>query len=370
MKLKKIFLVLLAFCMLSTSMAVSVSAADEATLEEIMLPSDVFNARRWVERTKSTVYYEDMEGLRVNLCGDSYLKGNNMANAEDLIWPALLSYKYGWELNNYAQNGAPVATNVQLSYRADSLVKIVQDMPANDPDVVIFDGGRNDWNNEVPIGTDDSTDTTTFKGALNTIIDTLKEKYPNAVLIYTTVWNFDGENDAGRNYAAYAASAEKVCNDKGVYVFKAYNPSISGVNMSSETFRSLYCLKPTDRSHLNAEGMMLVAPKYEAFIEEVLAASVEDGDTDGATNNGNDAPTGDNTNGDTDNNNGNGTVEPDTTPINPAESETDSSEAVPNDGGNDGESGNGAGWIIAIVAVVAIVAAAALTFFFIKKKNK
>lgn len=249
---------------------------------DLIRPQILTQTYTWIESTKTGVYHENLEGLRVNLLGDSYLKGHTMQYAEQLVWPALLAYKYGWELNNFAQNGAPVSTDTAITY-ADNMVNNLEKMPNNSPDLVIFNGGRNDWNKNVPLGDENSRDDTTYMGALNVVIDGLKEKYPEAKLIYTTVWNYSGENGNGNTSQQFALAAKKVCDAQGVEVYLAVMPSVSGVDMSDASFRAEYCLESTDVSHLNLEGMKLVMPKYEAFISKALSKTVAPPDTEADT---------------------------------------------------------------------------------------
>ncbi len=284
MKHKKIISIILATLMLTAVMTVGAGAADEATLEELMLPQIVKDTQAWAK--SSTPKYDNLKGLRVNLLGDSYLAGHTLENADKLVWPALLAHKYGWELTNCAQNGSPVSTGTDITY-AESMVDNINKMPYNSPDIVIFDGGRNDYNKNVSLGTVDSRDTATFMGALNVVIDGLERKYPDATLIFTTVWNFSGTNSIGLTAESYAMAALRVCEARGVYVFLACMPGVSGVDMSSKEFRAQYCLTPNDVSHLNVDGMKLVMPTYERFISETYAEDtyVPSEDTDNGYNN-------------------------------------------------------------------------------------
>ena len=230
---------------------------------------------QWIEDSKKETYHDSMEGLTVNIIGDSYFKGNGLL--ENHVWPALLAEKYGWDYLNYGQNGNMVSTYNDVDDLP--LVKRYRQMTNNAPDLVMINGGRNDYNNNVPIGTADSTDTDTFMGALNVLFEGLRDKYPDAMMIYTTVWNFPNTNtESELTYLDYAQAAEQICEKWGVYCFKAYDPAVSGVDMTDETFRASYCMNPDDISHLNLSGMKLVMPKYEQFIAESLADWAENKD--------------------------------------------------------------------------------------------
>lgn len=231
------------------------------------------NITEYLNDDKSRFYDKSLEGLTVNILGDSYFGGDSMGKT--YVWPALMAIKYGWTLNNYGVNGGLVA---QVSGQStDPMVTRYKDMVDNDADLIIVDGGRNDYNNEVPIGTLNSSDTSTFMGALNTIIDGLKAKYPNAEIIFTTVWKYSGSKN-GLTYLDYAEAMVNVCENKGVYCFRAYDPSVSGVDMTNADFRAEYCLTSTDVSHLNVKGMKLVMPKFEQYIYECMNGLADSGD--------------------------------------------------------------------------------------------
>lgn len=68
----------------------------------------------------------------------------------------------------------------------------IQNTGNSTPDYVIFDGGTNDAeyltkHTDVQIGDATSTDEATFAGSFRATIQKLKEKYPNAKLVYVAV---------------------------------------------------------------------------------------------------------------------------------------------------------------------------------------
>ena len=227
----------------------------------------------FISNSRKAADYEALYNLNVKLFGDSLLAGHTIKSPEKTMWTSLLGYKYGWKIDNYAKNGSATATGSTCKY-GDTVTQIANAPASDDTDLVIFDGGRNDYSNNVPLGTVDSTDTETFSGALNTIISNLKEKYPNAKLVYIAVWNFPDTNaDAAENgitYMSYADAARAVCETNGVAFFASYDASVSGVDMRDQGFRSSYCLTASDISHLNPEGMKMIMPKHEAFIAGVF----------------------------------------------------------------------------------------------------
>lgn len=230
----------------------------------------------WIEDSKQNANFDSLKELTVNILGDSYFAGNGLPKAQ--VWPALLATKYGWSFLNYGVNG-----NMLSGYGdADDMpmYKRYRQMTNNSPDLVILDGGRNDYNHNVPLGTIDSEDTNTFMGAMNVMMKGLRKKYPNAAMVFTTVWNFpDTNSESTLTYLDYAKATEAVCEKWGVYCFKAYDPEVSGVDMRSAEFRAKYCMYPNDISHLNLSGMKLVMPTFEKYLDTCMTDWAENKDT-------------------------------------------------------------------------------------------
>lgn len=218
-----------------------------------------------VKETTEAPYTESiLNGVTINALGDSYFDGQGL-NQKTEVWLGLLANEYKLRMNNYGKGGSTVS-----NYVTDKNPMCVRyaDMPNNNADIILLEGGRNDFNKKVPIGETDSRDTKTFSGALNVIIDGLKEKYPNAMIVCISNWNFPGTSDIGLRYTDYAGAMENVAEAQGVYFIKACDPNVSGVNMNSEVFRTAYCIKSSDISHLNAKGMKIAFEHFAPILEE------------------------------------------------------------------------------------------------------
>ncbi len=202
-----------------------------------------------------------LKGLTVNALGDSYFDGHGLDRSK--VWLSLLANKYDIKMNNYGIGGSTVSNYVNknpMCVRYASMAK-------NNADIVLLEGGRNDFNQSVPLGTADSRDTKTFSGALNVIIEGLKKKYPNAMIVCISNWNFPGTKN-GLDYADYADAMEAVAKRQGVYFIRACDPAVSGIDMKSYSFRAQYCMNPDDISHLNAEGMKIALSHFEKLLAE------------------------------------------------------------------------------------------------------
>ena len=226
----------------------------------------------WIESTKADAYYSFLEGKTVNIIGDSYFAGQGLDKS--FVWPGLIATKYGMTLVNHGIGGSTVSVTGD---NKNPMVNRYQKLPDNNPDIVIIEGGRNDRSQNklgkgAEIGSDNTTDPNTFKGALTAIIRGMKQKYPNALILCVTPWRVDDGT------TEYGTAMKQVCVYEGVPCFDATNQTLSGVYMTSENFRAKYCMSATDVSHLNLEGMKLVMPAFEKFIAEEYRSFIGGGE--------------------------------------------------------------------------------------------
>ena len=227
-------------------------------------PQTVLN--EWIEKDKERAFFDVLKGKSFIVIGDSYFAGSGIDKS--LVWPALLAKKYDMEFCNYGIGGSTISA---YNGGKNPMVNRWSEMIDNDPDVVIIEGGRNDYNIDAPIGTLQSTDTTTMMGASRVLITKVKEKYPKALIICVTCWEVGGNaNDAGNKCSAYGQALLDVCADMGIPCINAMDQKATGVYMTSSTFRATYCIGPNDISHLNADGMKLVLPFFEKAIVDIM----------------------------------------------------------------------------------------------------
>ena len=60
-------------------------------------------------------------------------------------------------------------------------------------------------------------------------------------------------------------------NDSHIVCMYAADAEYTGVDMADANFRKEYCQTASDVSHLNANGMYMVAPKFDKWIAEAYA---------------------------------------------------------------------------------------------------
>lgn len=213
-------------------------------------------AARFLEQN----YFPELNGIKLNIIGDSYVAPTDTLDK----WPKILSDKYNITCSNKGIGGSQMSNHGTKN----PMVNRYNTMPDNDPDIVILQGGRNDYNDKVPMGENDSTDTKTYKGAVNFLITKLREKYPNALIITITAWNVSRQNTIGLSTCDYAKALAELSALHGIPCFRAFDEKLSGVHMNDKDFRTQYCLEPTDVSHFNQEGHNYFFPTIEKFIGE------------------------------------------------------------------------------------------------------
>lgn len=248
----------------------SVETDEPGTANSILSEEELFNL--WLENDKQRAFYEILKGKTFTVIGDSYLAGSSLGTGR--VWPTLLAKKYDMKYKNYAIGGSTVSNYVT---NHNPMVDRYNAMAANDPDIVIVEGGRNDYNVSAPIGTLDDTSTKTMMGATRYLLTKIREKYPNALIIGLTCWeNGPRRNDAGQVCSDYGNAMLAVCADLGIPCINAMDQDAMGVYMTDSLFRMEYCLAENDISHLNEKGMKKVLPVFEQRIAEIYTAWLEE----------------------------------------------------------------------------------------------
>ena len=222
-------------------------------------------AENWTEQSKQNYYNTILESLTINALGDSYFAGQGIGT--DSVWLGLLAKKYGMNMNNYGIGGSTVS---DYTNNNPMCIRYTQ-MADNNPNIVLIEGGRNDFNNQVPIGTVESTDTKTFSGALNVIVDGVQKKYPSAMIVIISSWNYPNQNSKTILREDYVNAMKAIAEAQGTYFIDASDSAVMGVDMSSLAFRTKYSIASNDVSHLNADGMKLVMPKFEKILARLYA---------------------------------------------------------------------------------------------------
>lgn len=255
----------------------SVYSGEVGTAEEIALTQ---NSADWLKTQQSGSTYEKykelFEGKTISVIGDSYFFGKDLLDTKNQsgpsqdAWPSLFARKYNMTFNNYGISGSTISNYAGDSY--NPMVDRWTDIADNNPDIILVEGGRNDYSQDVPIGELGDGNEGTFKGATEYLISSLKEKFPNALIIGVTCWKVnlrEGTNALGLYSNHYGYAFADVCEEMGIPCINAMDSEAMGVYMTNEYFRGRFCIKAGDVSHLNEKGMKLVLPAFEKQIYNI-----------------------------------------------------------------------------------------------------
>ena len=210
-------------------------------------------------------YFEILRGKRAYFIGDSLFGGHGIGKENS--WINLLAAKYEMDFDNQGINGC---TFSDCENGSNPIVKRYVDLPSEQPDFVVIEGGRNDFNKMAELGSVIEKNPATYLGAIAITVDGLREKYPNAKIIAVTFWKTPTVNKAGVASDLYVEAMIDACEKLSVPCIKAYNDEESGILMNDKAFRTKYCFVPGDVCHLNVEGMKLALPYFEREIAEII----------------------------------------------------------------------------------------------------
>ena len=213
-------------------------------------------------------YYDILYGKKAYFIGDSLFGGHSLGKSG--VWIGLMAEKYGMEHVNLGQNGCTLSA---CEGGANPIIKRYTDMPDDPCDFIVFEGGRNDYNKCAQIG-EIGADTTTYKGALGALIDGLRERHPEAVLMAVTFWKVgDRPNAQGTSCNEYTRAMIDVCKEKGVPYIDSTNAEECLIDMTDPELRREFCIVGGDVCHLNYLGMKRVLPFFEREIARILEKS-------------------------------------------------------------------------------------------------
>ena len=213
---------------------------------------------------KDVLMKSPLYGKTLLAIGDSLINGNKIGN--DAVWVNQLGMKYNMQTYNYGINGNAIssvkgAIGLPMSERYLSIYEEVQN-----PDIIIVEGGANDKNNNCPIGENTDNTNETFKGALNVLIDGLREKYPGKTILFMTCFErYGSKNKLGLTETDYAKAMLEICQIKGIPCFDNVNDS--GISLLDDSIskwadEGLY-LEDVKRKNKN------FSPKAYAYLADI-----------------------------------------------------------------------------------------------------
>lgn len=205
-------------------------------------------------------YHNPLYGKKIIAIGDSMVYGHTVGTEN--VWLKKIAERNNMEYVNYGANGSQIAYVATPYHDADYSVYARYSSMVNDADIIIVFAGTNDSNYSITIGSVDSTDNTTVCGALNGILDGLKTKYPDKLVVMFTPYERASSKAKDRTYIDAIVS---VCKRNAVPVFN--NAELGGINWSNTAQINLLLL---DDTHLNANGHLFASKRYEGFIRSLM----------------------------------------------------------------------------------------------------
>jgi len=206
---------------------------------------------------------------KANFLGDSITSGTAKRNFVTYVTTVNQSLKLG-TARNYGISGGTIASRDQLypgEGLDDRLPPVVSrwQMMNSDADVVFMLIGTNDYAAQVPLGTTDSTLPTEFNGAFNIVLSGLKDKFPDAVIIISTLLNrvpkplethpitIDLYNDAILDR----------CKEHAITCFRLHE--VTELNLETDYLQGVYHLT-ADGLHPGKDGSAILGRRIAEFI--------------------------------------------------------------------------------------------------------
>lgn len=231
------------------------------------VPLDLFKE---VKMYYKTLYHADekLDGKKIVVIGDSLIYGNLLGNG--VTWTAIMQNDTGAEVYNYGINGNAISsvsggTGTPMSVRyAD-----IEELPT--ADIVVVEGGANDYNNACPLGTLADTQNNTFIGAVNVLIDGIRQLAPQAQILFMTTYNRTAAaNSAGLHYADYANAMVNACANRSVPCYNNFANSglaLDNTNLTAWCDEGLYLGHSSVNRHFSPKAYDWLYPLYKHFIE-------------------------------------------------------------------------------------------------------
>lgn len=189
----------------------------------VVLPEDKFFS--WKIYYKGT-HFESLKnapiyGKKLTVMGDSLISGNTLKTG--VTWVTGICIKYNMSYTNLGVNGNPVARIDDET--VTSMVDRTDDVPL-DTEYFVLLGGANDKRFDVPLGTIDSVDPSTFYGAINLIVSNVRSRCPKTkMLLMSTYKRYDSVNSINLSDLDYANAMIEAGRHNSIPVFDNYHNS-------------------------------------------------------------------------------------------------------------------------------------------------
>lgn len=197
--------------------------------------------------------FSNWKGMTANFIGDSITYGaygNYVEGVKSRLGLATA--------RNYGVGGCLIASSDQDA-QYTPVVKRWDSM--EDADIIFVFAGTNDFAHQIPLGDPSSTDITTFNGALNTIMDGLRTKYPDKLVIFSSILHRFNDTALTIKADEYRNAIKERCESKKFVFYDSYR------NSGFDFVKGYYDhVLTNDGLHPNQKGADILARKISAFI--------------------------------------------------------------------------------------------------------
>lgn len=225
-------------------------------------------------------YYARLHGKTIVVVGDSLTIGSGSA-LHHTYWD-LIAEKYGATVLNYGISGSKISTGGDQASGNDMATRI-DSIISNNPHVDIFvvEGGANDKNQNVPIGTVNSVGNASFMGAIKNIIVKLQRYYQKntQILFRTTFHRYDTPNSIDLYEIDYVNAMKRACSIFSIPCYDNY--SDAGISLADNEYASPQNTwadvglvdSNTKSYHFSAGAYEYMLPKLTAFLCNAYASN-------------------------------------------------------------------------------------------------
>lgn len=223
---------------------------------------------------KELTIYDILRDKKIIGFGDSIMYGTG---TDGVSLTQIIAEKYGMEYKDFSMGGATIACVDRNKSKANlNILEQVKRLKneVNSTDYIVFDGGTNDIVKRlgIPMGTitenyTDKRDITTYCGGFEEILYELREKYPNAKIIYIRTHIMDRREY--KKQLLYGEEALKICHKWNIECVDIFNECEMNTYLNRYIPYTAKTVKyPNgDRVHPTFEGYELF---YLPYIEEAL----------------------------------------------------------------------------------------------------
>ena len=204
--------------------------------------------------------------IKMNVIGDSITKGTYTSQNDsapmsiaEKPWCSLLKEKLEFEsVTNYGFNGTSISSTSTVF--PENAISLRYKEMSDDANLILIAGGTNDFGCSVALGSKEDTYDNSFYGSLKILCEGLKNKYPNATIVFITpLKRTDISININGNYIEqYSDAIKEIAKNR--YNFYL----IDGIALSSEINLEKHL---SDKVHPTPQGHKLLS---DAIAEELI----------------------------------------------------------------------------------------------------